>query len=469
MSGRAALAVIEGFYGPPWSHEARRSVLRFAARCGFSAYLWAPKSHPAHRARWSEPPSAEHVARTAELAREATGLGMRWIYGLSPAVHVAGVARDADRVARRLAPLQASGVRSFAIAFDDTWPTLLPRLASREAGRAHGALAADVAATLRAADPHVEVLVVPAIYAGRVEDLPRGGLDYLRGLAERAAELPAAWTGPRIFSPWIRGSDVRAVAAATGLRPWVWSNATTNDWLPLVGGEPLGRAATERLPGAWPDALAADVLDATPLIALNGAREADMTRPALWCLGAWARDPIRHDAQASFARGVEEAFGPRAAAALAPLLAATRRHALAAPARRDLPALEDAVAWVVASELRAPASRAAARDRAEKALNELARAPEVLAEALVDQVPLALEVSGTARKLAALARAGLAGLASLRALDGGDARGSARAIAEASAMLRSARRIRWDVDPSPFLRLVAVARAARRGRSPLLP
>jgi hyaluronoglucosaminidase len=281
VSRAAALAVVEGFYGAPWSHEARRGVLRFAARCGFAAYLWAPKSDPTFRSRWAEPPAADHIARTAQLAEEARALGMRWIYGLSPAIRIAGVASDAARVARRLAPIQAAGVRSFAIAFDDTWPTLLPRLASREAGRAHGALAREVVEALRAVDPGVEVLVVPAIYAGRVGELPPGGLAYLRGLAELAADLPAAWTGPRIFSPWIRGSDVRALALATGLTPWVWSNAVTNDWLPLIGGEPLGRAASERLPGAHPDALAADVLEVTPLIALNGAREPEHTKPSL--------------------------------------------------------------------------------------------------------------------------------------------------------------------------------------------
>jgi hyaluronoglucosaminidase len=73
----AALAVVEGFYGAPWSHEARRRVLRFAARCGFAAYIWAPKSHPGHRSRWHEPPAADHVARTAQLAEEARALGMR--------------------------------------------------------------------------------------------------------------------------------------------------------------------------------------------------------------------------------------------------------------------------------------------------------------------------------------------------------------------------------------------------------
>lgn len=464
MSRRAALAVVEGFYGTPWSHEARRDVLRHAARHGFAAYLWAPKADPLHRRRWDETPSSDHLDRTAELADEARALGMRWIYGLSPTVRV-GVATDAARVVARLRPVQDVGVRSFVLGFDDTWPTLLPRLATRAAGRAHGLLAATVAAALRERQPDAEILVVPAIYAGRAEELPPGALDYLRGLAEHAGDLPSAWTGARIFSAWIRGDEIRALAAATGLSPWVWSNAIANDWLPLMTGEPLGRPATERFPGAWPDALAPDVITATSLVALNAAREPELTRAHLGCLASWARDPTAHDARGAFDRALTDAFGEEGAEVVRPLVEATARHALAAPARRDLAALDAAIADLVAArrtgggqeEMAAVATRLAA----------LVALPGRVSAVLQDR-PLALEVGGLARKLAAHGRAGLAALDAIAAHDRADAAARRDALRRAATHHAVATRVRWDLDATAVSRLLAVARSESPRRPPRL-
>lgn len=38
--------ILEGFYGPPWSHEDRLCPLRLAAACKMSAYGYAPKNDP---------------------------------------------------------------------------------------------------------------------------------------------------------------------------------------------------------------------------------------------------------------------------------------------------------------------------------------------------------------------------------------------------------------------------------------
>jgi hyaluronoglucosaminidase len=47
--------VIEGFYGPPWSHDARLEVVEFLAGYAMNAYVYAPKSDPKHRERWRDP------------------------------------------------------------------------------------------------------------------------------------------------------------------------------------------------------------------------------------------------------------------------------------------------------------------------------------------------------------------------------------------------------------------------------
>ncbi|MFM7489859.1 MAG: beta-N-acetylglucosaminidase domain-containing protein, partial [Actinomycetota bacterium] len=41
--------VIEGFYGPPWSHADRLATIDLLAENGGNWYVWAPKAAPRHR------------------------------------------------------------------------------------------------------------------------------------------------------------------------------------------------------------------------------------------------------------------------------------------------------------------------------------------------------------------------------------------------------------------------------------
>src|SRR3569832_206245 len=77
---------IEGFYGPPWSHGQRRDHLRFSADVGLNTYVYAPKDDPYHRRPWREPYPAAELARIADLAGMATGLGLRFVHALHPAL-----------------------------------------------------------------------------------------------------------------------------------------------------------------------------------------------------------------------------------------------------------------------------------------------------------------------------------------------------------------------------------------------
>ena len=49
--------VIEGFYGPPWTHEQRIDWIDRLAGWGMTHYVWAAKAEPRHRERhrrWHE-------------------------------------------------------------------------------------------------------------------------------------------------------------------------------------------------------------------------------------------------------------------------------------------------------------------------------------------------------------------------------------------------------------------------------
>src|SRR5512136_1855506 len=46
--------VIEGYYGRPWSGDARRDVIAFMGFHHLNTFVYAPKNDDYHRARWRE-------------------------------------------------------------------------------------------------------------------------------------------------------------------------------------------------------------------------------------------------------------------------------------------------------------------------------------------------------------------------------------------------------------------------------
>ncbi len=66
--------MVEGFYGPPWSHRDRLEVIAFCAERGMNAYVYAPKDDPYHRDQWRDPYPAGKLAELVELVEQAAEL-----------------------------------------------------------------------------------------------------------------------------------------------------------------------------------------------------------------------------------------------------------------------------------------------------------------------------------------------------------------------------------------------------------
>ncbi|MBL8743465.1 MAG: beta-N-acetylglucosaminidase domain-containing protein [Myxococcales bacterium] len=337
--------VVEGFYGRPWSFEARTDLVRLLGESGLTTYLYAPKSDPEHRARWWEPLGQPSLEAFRELGRVADAAGVRLVYGIAPerlfGTKNLRVRKERDlegdafrALVKRLASLVDCGIREIALLFDDTWPTVLPRLASFEKGRAHALIATRLASALG-----VEVAVVPAVYFGRAADLSRGALEYLRGLASQGPLL-SAWTGARIFSSYVSVADLDAVERATGLRLWLWNNAIANDWLPLATGEVVGGRGRERLCYGPVDNLAPELFERGNGVLLNGSREVVTTRIALATFAELRRNGRGYRADEALDRALRRLFGG-ACEPVARLLGLVFGHALASPHAANVSAIDD--------------------------------------------------------------------------------------------------------------------------------
>lgn len=113
--------VVEGFYGTPWSHQARLSQIAFYGRNKMNVYIYGPKDDPWHRDKWREPYPEAEARRISELADFARKNGVNFYWAIHPGVDIKWTEQDRDYLVAKLEKMYELGVRSFAVFFDDIW------------------------------------------------------------------------------------------------------------------------------------------------------------------------------------------------------------------------------------------------------------------------------------------------------------------------------------------------------------
>lgn len=113
--------VVEGFYGTPWSQEARLSQLDFYGKYKMNVYIYGPKDDPYHRDKWRvEYPEAE-ARKLQVLLERAKMRGVNFYWAIHPGVDIKWTTEDRDALMAKLEKMYQLGVRSFAVFFDDIW------------------------------------------------------------------------------------------------------------------------------------------------------------------------------------------------------------------------------------------------------------------------------------------------------------------------------------------------------------
>ena len=239
--------VIEGFYGTPWTEDARLDMISFCGRTGFNAYIYAPKDDPYHREKWREPYPEAELADLSRLVAAAQKDGVRFIFAVSPGLDLhlgssiaSGGAADpnsavtaapavaragasggsaaADRAAMlaKFEALYQLGVRDFAIFFDD--------IQSRD-GAGQAAFLRVVNKELRARHPDVHPLItVPTEYSYDTMQDGQGS--------------PTAYT--KAFAAGLKGTDILVLYTGDGVAKGGLTAESLASARSLCGGRPLG-------------------------------------------------------------------------------------------------------------------------------------------------------------------------------------------------------------------------------------
>ena len=112
--------VVEGFYGAPWSHQARLRQLKFYGENKMNTYIYGPKDDPYHSSpNWRLPYPANEAKQIQELVNVAKENAVNFVWAIHPGKDIKWNQEDRDNLLGKFEKMYDLGVRSFAVFFDD--------------------------------------------------------------------------------------------------------------------------------------------------------------------------------------------------------------------------------------------------------------------------------------------------------------------------------------------------------------
>ena len=112
--------VVEGFYGEPWSHETRLSLIDFYGRFKMNYYIYGPKDDPYHSSPyWREMYPAEEAEEIRELVEACKRNRVHFVWAIHPGKDIKWEESDIQNLIKKFDAIYQLGVRAFAVHFDD--------------------------------------------------------------------------------------------------------------------------------------------------------------------------------------------------------------------------------------------------------------------------------------------------------------------------------------------------------------
>lgn len=211
--------VVEGFYGNPWSTEARKRQFEFYGKNKMNVYIYGPKDDPYHRAQWREPYPAAEAAVLKELIQSAHDNKVQFVWALHPGNDIKWNDTDRQNVVKKLELMYDMGVRAFSLFFDDiggdgTDPTNQASLINY--------------VTENFIKVHPEL--PPLIFCPTQYNRSWSSGNYLNILGEESdKDVRIMWTGNSVVD-MINKSDMDWINAQIQRNAYIWLNYPTNDY-----------------------------------------------------------------------------------------------------------------------------------------------------------------------------------------------------------------------------------------------
>jgi hyaluronoglucosaminidase len=218
------LGIIEGYFGAPWSWDARTAVMRLLAPHGYSFFTYAPKADAFLRRRWREPYPDAELQQLKIFAQSCRAANVRFGVGLSPyEAYLNFDEATRSALGAKLAQLDALGLDDLAFLFDDMRGDIAD-LAARQAEMMHF-----VASRTKAS----RIIFCPTYYSDdSVLDRafgkrPESYLEQLGTALDLAIHV--FWTGEEVCSREYSVAHLKRVTDQLRRKPFLWDNYPVND------------------------------------------------------------------------------------------------------------------------------------------------------------------------------------------------------------------------------------------------
>jgi hyaluronoglucosaminidase len=212
--------IIEGFYGEPWSHEDRLSIIDFMGRMKLNTYIYAPKDDLKHRDNWREPYNEEELNRFGELLAKCEENNVKFIFAVSPGKDFNYNNSDADYKAleEKCRTLSDIGVKDFAIFLDDLNKNM-------QNAQGHAALLNRFQSEFCGETPLITVF--SEYFEGAITDRYTGEIAKL--LDKR---IKVMWTGNDVVPSTMKKDDLMRINNIYDRKMLIWWNYPVNDYAP---------------------------------------------------------------------------------------------------------------------------------------------------------------------------------------------------------------------------------------------
>lgn len=278
--------VVEGFYGTPWSHEARLRQLRFYGENKMNTYIYGPKNDPYHSCPgWRKPYPEKESAQIRELVKVATENEVNFVWAIHPGQDIKWNDEDRRLLIAKLESMYNLGVRSFAVFFDDI---------SGEGTDPHrqADLLNYIDRHFVKAKPDVTPLVMCPTEYNRSWSNPKG--NYLTTLGEKLdPSIQIMWTGDKVVAD-IKEESMAWINARIRRPAYIWWNFPVSDYVRdhLLLGPVYGNDT--------------HIASAMSGFVTNPMEHAEASKIAIYGVADYAWNPGQYDAQQAWEAAIRE-------------------------------------------------------------------------------------------------------------------------------------------------------------------
>lgn len=278
--------VVEGFYGTPWSQEARMRQLDFYGRNKMNVYIYGPKDDPYHSTpHWRKPYPPQEAEQLKLLVDKARENNVIFYWAIHPGQDIRWNEEDRSLLLQKFESMYQLGVRGFAVFFDDI------------AGE--GTQASKQAELLNYIDDHfvkvkkdvAPLVMCPTEYNKSWANV-KGG--YLTTLGEQMnKDIEIMWTGNRVIATLDKPS-MEFINPLIKRKAYIWWNFPVSDYVRdhLLLGPVYGNGL--------------DIKDDMSAFVSNPMEYAEASKIALYSVADYTWNMEQYDSDASWKRAVKD-------------------------------------------------------------------------------------------------------------------------------------------------------------------